>query len=34
MYKVVFSVSFFLEGKNNLDENGVEHIELVEQGCN
>ena len=34
MYKVVFGVSCFLDGKNNLDEDGVEHVELVEQGCN
>ena len=31
---VVFGVSCFLEGKNNLDGDGVEHVELAQQGCN
>ena len=31
---VVFGVSCFLEDNNNLDEDGVEHVELVEQDCN
>ena len=36
MQKVaVFGVSDFLEGKNNVDKDGVEHVvELVAQGCN
>ena len=31
---VVFGVSCFLVGKNNLDEDEVEHVELPQQGCN
>ena len=34
IHKVEFCVSSFLEGKNNSDEDGAEHVELVEQGCN